>query len=1417
MAFAVAILGAALLTVGVIDYSVHWPRAARAAILAAGIFAAFKLFQRWLRPVWRQTPSETSVAIRIEEVEPALRGLLASAVDFESGGTSKQEPLAAEVVERASSAWKTLQPGKHIRRMPAVGAAAVAWLMIGMWIWGFLAAPQIASIALTRTLLPWSSAEWPPRMLIRAEIPMTHVAKGETILMRARPGEGEGHKSIEGMRVDAVCEIKDASGTVTTKTFEMVAQSDGSWERPLVAEGETITISFATDDTRTAPVEIKVVEPPTVRGAELVVAPPAYAAPMRERVEVKWEGGAMPALPAVLAGSTATLRMNFSIPSVAKLDAEGRADPAWLARTVAAIDMATSAAIETIQFSAPSPTQWALTWPLDASVDIVVDPSDENGIRGPQPLRARIQVVPDQEPTVVVADPEQDEVVTRMASLPTRIEAKDDLGLASIGFRLDRQQRSGEPAPKLMASQETPVASREGEFKSTLELASLEVKSGDTLFLRGTALDLYERDGQKRKPAASEPRRIRVVEQDVFEQNIRQQTSALRQAAARLEMAQKDAIDEKDVGNAIQSQKSLSDRIDQAQKTAERLSKRLGRNGMKDSNIAEALREVDQQGAAASTHSQNASQQLRQGADGKAEAIKEAKDEQNQALKAIQSMLEILDRDDDAAGAQRRTDRLAESISKLRKEMQQTAQRTAGRTAEELSAEDQSQLRGEAQKQRAAAQEARALIEDLQDRAERTQKKDQIQAQSLRGAAAEGERGDAAKHMEEAADRSERNQAGAADDSMQAAAEAVAKIQKALKADRQAKNEELKRRLSSLVETIRALVAQAEAGRSAIDAIVESAPQTQDDAGKKAEQLSRNTSAATEESKGGGRAAEPVTKVLERAAVLEGEVVVALRATPMQIDPAKDASSRGLELLKEALAKAEEAKQKQEADDSEKEREDLAKKYAEFARIEGLLRQEVAAILPPDQKKLDRRAAATSREMAERQETLRGQVAGVPKESATVKEAAVFLKTHELIDEWMKSTRDEMAQTTPTPGTVAMLDLTTEALQSLAAALADPEPKDDPFAQNNGGRGDEGAGEAGGGAGEQKKKIPPLAELRLVRELQAQINRRTKTIDEVGADSPAASKAIDDLSKLQNDVRSLGEDWVERMKKASAPTKGPKSAKPPEKAPPPTEGSASSLLHGFGIDPPASDPQNPTPQVPPAQQEAPKNSDAPAPPDAAKSQDAPAKTLDELLGIGGKGGERAAEAQRKEQLERGLKEESLDDLAEAAMKDMRLAQELVSKERDLGIGTQRVQAQALSRLDALIDAAVKFEKSNKSKPSKKQSQKSQSDASNQSAGDPKSEAGEDAAKPKPGEGTGQKNQDGRRNENGQSGDEVNPPDFQDADMQADSAMDEGRSEWGRLPQRIREIMSQSRRDRVSTLYQRATEAYYRRMAEDRGP
>ena len=48
-------------------------------------------------------------------------------------------------------------------------------------------------------------------------------------------------------------------------------------------------------------------------------------------------------------------------------------------------------------------------------------------------------------------------------------------------------------------------------------------------------------------------------------------------------------------------------------------------------------------------------------------------------------------------------------------------------------------------------------------------------------------------------------------------------------------------------------------------------------------------------------------------------------------------------------------------------------------------------------------------------------------------------------------------------------------------------------------------------------------------------------------------------------------------------------------------------------------------------------------------------------------------------------------------------------------------------------------------------------------------------------------------------------------------LEEGRVEWGRLPDRVRDLIRQGRRDRISSIYRRLTEQYYRRLAEEGTP
>ena len=50
-----------------------------------------------------------------------------------------------------------------------------------------------------------------------------------------------------------------------------------------------------------------------------------------------------------------------------------------------------------------------------------------------------------------------------------------------------------------------------------------------------------------------------------------------------------------------------------------------------------------------------------------------------------------------------------------------------------------------------------------------------------------------------------------------------------------------------------------------------------------------------------------------------------------------------------------------------------------------------------------------------------------------------------------------------------------------------------------------------------------------------------------------------------------------------------------------------------------------------------------------------------------------------------------------------------------------------------------------------------------------------------------------------------------------TVMDETRSEWGNLPQRVRDMLLQGRREKFSNLYDQLTAEYYKRLAEEGTP
>lgn len=217
--------------------------------------------------------------------------------------------------------------------------------------------------------------------------------------------------------------------------------------------------------------------------------------------------------------------------------------------------------------------------------------------------------------------------------------------------------------------------------------------------------------------------------------------------------------------------------------------------------------------------------------------------------------------------------------------------------------------------------------------------------------------------------------------------------------------------------------------------------------------------------------------------------------------------------------------------------------------------------------------------------------------------------------------------------------------------------------------------------------------------------------------------------------------------------------------------------------------------------------------------DAP-KSLDELLGVpsGASRSEKdstrsatdAASREQAKRLERSLDEATLPDLVQRAIEGMQSASARLTDQGDAGLGTQRIQEDVVKSLERLLEEA------------QKQQKKQQSSSSSSSSSSRQRKQGKDATSDDPSERNGQQRQPSSSDKRGQqkssnaaSGEIEAELGVRDSNEVTESGeLSESRVEWGQLPERVRELVLQGRKDRVSTIYERLTREYYRRLAEE---
>ena len=165
-----------------------------------------------------------------------------------------------------------------------------------------------------------------------------------------------------------------------------------------------------------------------------------------------------------------------------------------------------------------------------------------------------------------------------------------------------------------------------------------------------------------------------------------------------------------------------------------------------------------------------------------------------------------------------------------------------------------------------------------------------------------------------------------------------------------------------------------------------------------------------------------------------------------------------------------------------------------------------------------------------------------------------------------------------------------------------------------------------------------------------------------------------------------------------------------------------------------------------------------------------------------------------DEIERALSVSDAVDAFEQAVNEMDDVSRRLGRALDPGIETQRAQESILRKLDQVIEAA----------------QDQSSSGGGSSSGKPRDQdqGSKDLAQQQAGAGGQQAQPGGAQASTGAAGTgtPINPE-------TEDTPIEQLRKEWGELPPRVREELSDGLRERFSPLYRSMTEAYYKALAE----
>ena len=1149
----IAVMIPILFAAAMLDFLFRLPSPVRWTMLLAGLIWLGVEIHRRVWPAIRFRPSLIDVALRIESMTPSVAGRLASAIDFAHLNRSERGPLAdrslSDLQKRANTVrFEAVIDGKSAHQR--FGMAVLALIFIG----GIAAwSPAEASIATRRILAPWSDARWPARTDVASatKAELVH-PRGEPLALAADLIKGDPGSERVSVRLRTV---RDGSPD-PWRSLVMTRQQGTRFERVVDTNADSIEYEFASVDSETERFEVRFVPAPAVDTARVSIEPPAYAARLGRSESELGPGTDRRSRLArpVLEGSQARIDLELIRPVPIERDDAGMISSSFVDRVLA------SPSIDRpiLEVDPENPTRWSIFWSLDTGGEFEIRLQDEHGLVNLDPIRYRIDTIPDRRPSTTIVDPASDRTVTRSAMVSLQADARDDVGLSD--FRIEASvTRSGSISmveelaslDLLVEAEADPVA--DASLEHEFDLAGLALEVGDDISVFSLVTDEWVGPDGPREPVRSEVRRLKVVsEADLIEQ-LQGGLGSIRRTAIRLEGDQAELADRvrQDGANreSTRNQDRLGDRIEGARSALEAVDSRRRENRLDDELLADVLDQAeDLIEAAARSEDQalaaldrataardraadaDSSEAERSAAEAEAEeAEREAVEAQQDVQDELTDLAATLDRGEDAWVVSRQIERLAEDLANLQEQTGDLAERTMGRDRDELTSEERRELDDIVREQADLADRSEELLDDLEDRAEAMETAAPSEADGLRQAAEEARQEGLEEEMREAEEQARENRLQQAGEAQQQAAEALERMQETIEESRKAKVDELRRRMESLVESLQALIKAAENEVIALNRV--------DAAGGDFEAraaamilVQRNTMTVAGEA---AAADDRIGRVVGRAADNQAAAIGELRSDPPDVPSALESEERAISALQEALALAEEAAEQLAQQQADAERDRLLTAYRGVLEMQTGVRVETGNLAEVVGERLDRRQTVKARRLARSEDEVGTAVEAIAEEFNAVTDSLVFSMTHRNLDAWIAEVADRLRDGRVDDRAIERQTMIIASLAGLIESLDDEgPPEDDPFGQQAGG-GQGGQPGDGGGEGGPQPLIPPIAELKMLRSMQIQILDATRRIDGRPADDPGRSESLADLGRMQSDLHAVATTLVNTLEPAS--------------------------------------------------------------------------------------------------------------------------------------------------------------------------------------------------------------------------------------------------------------------------------------------